>query len=362
MKKICLMSGAVINAGDFLLEKRSKELINHFVPDSDITVLNRVNQDYSDRIDLLNSFDAILFSGGPLYQPGLYRNSIPFVKPNLINEVKSPVFFLGGGLYQNYYTCSYSDIDKLFYNQGIHNGSFLGCRDIFTVKYLNHVGCSAELTGCPAWYDLKHVDQRDFRKQPGEIKSICVSDPGDSQNISMMKGLIGHLRKKYSDATIKLIIHRGVPKEMADVIPVLKDKMGVETVRITGSADGFSLYDDCDLHVGFRVHAHIYNLSQRNLSVLFNEDIRGVGVNTSLGLDNINVENRPFRRKKIWGRYYLIRYDEGYNMENAAGWMFDEYMERIIKNNFQQYRNAFALMNSHFDNMNHFFDLFNSSI
>ena len=62
LKHICLMSGAVINAGDFLIEKRALALIQHFIPEARVTVLNRVTTDYSNRIDELNAFDAIIFA------------------------------------------------------------------------------------------------------------------------------------------------------------------------------------------------------------------------------------------------------------------------------------------------------------
>ena len=45
LMKICLMSGAVINAGDFLIENRAHALINHFIPGSEVTILNRVTED-----------------------------------------------------------------------------------------------------------------------------------------------------------------------------------------------------------------------------------------------------------------------------------------------------------------------------
>ena len=43
MKKICLMGGAVVNAGDFLLEKRSYDLIRHFIPDSEMRLAVKAN-------------------------------------------------------------------------------------------------------------------------------------------------------------------------------------------------------------------------------------------------------------------------------------------------------------------------------
>lgn len=37
------------------------------------------------------------------------------------------------------------------------------------------------------------------------------------------------------------------------------------------------------------MHAHIYNLSRENVSILLNEDARGAGVNNALSLKNINL-------------------------------------------------------------------------
>lgn len=363
MKKICLMSGAVINSGDFLIEKRSLALIKHFIPDSEVTILNRVTEDYSNRIDALNTYDAIIFSGGPLYQPGLYRKGIPFVTEERISEVRTPIFFVGGGIHQNYYTCSYSPTDILFYNQGNNGENSMGCRDVFTVKFLRHVGYPAFLTGCPAWYDLDFVEKTELAsKNPDVISRICVSEPGDSRNVQVLLGLLKHLRKRYPDASIKLVIHRDTLKEMMDSLPVLKKQLDIDSVNISGSAEGFSVYNDCDLHVGFRVHAHIYNLSRRNLSILFNEDIRGVGVNTTLGLDNINVESVPYGQRKLFGQYYLIKYHTGFNMHDAAGWMFDDYMDATLSKSFENYNNAFKQMHSYFDNMRALFELIKTTI
>lgn len=58
---------------------------------------------------------------------------------------------------------------------------------------------------------------------------------------------------------------------------------------ISGSKEGFKQYDECDLHIGFRVHAHIYNISMGNPSILINEDARGAGVNDALGIRNIDI-------------------------------------------------------------------------
>src|SRR5699024_8576119 len=45
----------------------------------------------------------------------------------------------------------------------------------------------------------------------------------------------------------------------------------------------------CDLHIGYRVHAHIYFLSKRLPSILLHEDGRGNGVSEALNSPGIDA-------------------------------------------------------------------------
>jgi len=49
------------------------------------------------------------------------------------------------------------------------------------------------------------------------------------------------------------------------------------------------VYEDFDLHIGYRVHAHLYFLSRRIPSILLSEDVRGSGQAKSLGMEEIRV-------------------------------------------------------------------------
>lgn len=71
--KIALMSGAYGNAGDFLIESRSTELLKRFIPQADIEVLKR-NVSYNEKITQLNSMDIVVFGGGGR---AIKRNYIP---------------------------------------------------------------------------------------------------------------------------------------------------------------------------------------------------------------------------------------------------------------------------------------------
>ena len=266
-----------MNAGDFLIEKRTLELLREFVPNSEITIANRVGVDYSERVDFLNSFDVILFAGGPIYQKDIYPQAIPFVNQEYLCGVKTPIMFIGGGLW---HAGSMTASTRSFFEKGACNYP-LGCRDALTYYYLRQEGFkNLLLTGCPAWYDLKHIENKKTRiPNWGYIQKIRVSEPASPVHVSMMFKLVAALREKFPDADISLIIHRERKAEIESGLKRLKSELGISVLPISGSADGFSVYDDCDLHVGFRVHAHIYNLSQRNISILLNEDMRGVGVN-----------------------------------------------------------------------------------
>jgi len=90
-------------------------------------------------------------------------------------------------------------------------------------------------------------------------------------------------------------------------LKVLCDKLckgGINYCDISYSHEGMEIYDTCDLHIGFRVHAHIYNLSHRHRSLLIEEDNRGAGVNDALGLPRIraydltkNIQNTFFQER-----------------------------------------------------------------
>ena len=346
MKNVLYFSGAAVNAGDFLIEKRAKALINRFAPDVVLTSLNRVKIDYSDRIDYLNSFDAILFAGGPIYQLSIYPNAIPFVSN--LNDITRPVFFLGGGCKSDVYGSVMSDKTKAFFKQGVKNGIPLGCRDILTYRFLKHQGFeNIIVTGCPAWYSIPDIDNINLSNHHnGDIKKICISEPAREENIRFLMSLLKHLRMLYTNADIQLVNHRETKQNIMSLKNEMK-KIGVEIIDISGTSDGFSVYDDCDLHVGFRVHAHIYNLSKRNLSILFNEDIRGYGVNHVLGLESFNLNIESYSKKKLFRNYYLMRMNTT-NKADIICEMFDDYIEFEEKRNYVGYLNAFKKMKDYY--------------
>ena len=65
--KIVLMSGAYVNAGDFLIEQRCLRLLEKYLPKAQVDVWKR-NISCEGRLEELRAYDLIVFGGGPGYQ------------------------------------------------------------------------------------------------------------------------------------------------------------------------------------------------------------------------------------------------------------------------------------------------------
>lgn len=293
------MSGAYKNAGDFLIEKRSREILQFCFPEAEIDIFKR-NISYDDKIDELNSYDAIVFGGGPGFQKNIYPDRTPFVSN--LESIKVPCAVLGWG-WKGKNTANSTVYKKNCFTPEMlkfvsfldKDGNSISCRDRYTVQMLYNQGFKdVTLTGCPAWYEVSLVKDLAYKGCTlGKTDSpyILVSDAAFPRNSRYTGKLIEILRDIFPKAKIKLLIHRGI----TDVNKYLTEtsfmeKYGYEYEDISGSADGFSKYDECDLHIGFRVHAHIYNLSHGNTTILINEDARGFGVNELMGIPNVPLD------------------------------------------------------------------------
>lgn len=348
--KIGVLSGAYKNAGDFLIVNRSIALLKYILGDIEIEVFLR-NQDLTPKLNEINNCDVLVLAGGPGYIPNVYPDIIPLV-PNL-DDIQPKIFILGMGWFgantsnEYLYNYRFNESSKKLFTRVIKDGFLLGCRDYESAIVLkNNNIYDTVVTGCPAWYNLD-VITNDFVynfEEPYRIENIYISDPANVKNYSHVINLINYLFNRFPSAKIKYIFHRGIKADKytnertASIL--LKfcrwlESNEIEYHDISYSDKGFSLYDDCDLHIGFRVHAHIYNLSNRKLSILFEEDARGAGVNNALGLKNITTYNN--RTLNILNEYLINN--------------LDDYLFELESNNYYRIQNAFANMKNHFDLM-----------
>ena len=292
--KIAVLSGADKNAGDFLIVHRSKELLRNFFPGYELIDFAR-NGSLQTRLDELNECSLIVFAGGPGYVPNMYPGRFPLV--DNLDDIKPPIMALGMGGYTpsaNLSGIRFSEGSHKLLSRIEHDGFGLGCRDLLTVELLRANGYESGLfTGCPAWYDLSKVSEGSLLKHPegSDIRTIAISDPAEMANIDAVRFLVEQLSTIFPDARLKLVFHRGwsadgysrkaLAARQSELVSWAADR-NIPSVDISYGWEGFHEYDDCDLHIGYRVHAHLYNVSQRKPTFLIEEDGRGYGANEAL--------------------------------------------------------------------------------
>ncbi|MCD7921116.1 MAG: polysaccharide pyruvyl transferase family protein [Clostridiales bacterium] len=346
--KIALMSGAYVNAGDFLIEHRCKELLEKLLR-ADVTICRR-DESYDSRTDELNSFDGIVFGGGPLLQ-NIYPGKMPFV--TRLEEIKVPVYILGCGWkgrripekddFSDYRFSA--DMERFI--RFVSGQGGIGCRDWYTFRMLRGKGFDHEvMTGCPAWYDLDRIENLELKEKYGKYffrddMTIGISDPAMPWNQGRLPELVRILERNFPGAALKVFFHRGISESQQKNMQRLAGKNErISYVDLSGSCRDFALYNDCFFHIGFRVHAHIYNLSQGNISVLINEDARGNGVNHALGLENIDCGQK----------------ESGLRRMNEAQFerILMNYLEYVKESDFLQYRRAYFSMRETYKSMEQF--------
>lgn len=352
------MSGAYKNAGDFLIETRAKELLMQIVPDANIHVYLRNKIDIS--IEEINAMDAIVFTGGPLYMEKLESHL-------KIKDIFSPpIMVLGGGWHGLYpannlvATYQFSEFSKKFWKSVDILGFGLACRDIYSYEILRKEGLkNIFMTGCPAWYNIPFIKKDTIVNKSWELKNIFISNPAKVKNYSLLFNLIVYLRSSFPNSNITLVFHRDkdvCEKSLLSLLNKIIYENNVNVLDISGSADGFKVYDNSDLHIGFRVHAHIYNLSIRR-TVLIEEDGRGAGCNDTLGLVGIKAFNQEIQ---IEGKYFnrilnKLKKDKNINFLTDV----DSYLNLLEQTNDQYLNNAFKLMQKYYKNMEEYINQLN---
>ncbi|WP_306916594.1 MULTISPECIES: polysaccharide pyruvyl transferase family protein [unclassified Arthrobacter] len=177
-------------------------------------------------------------------------------------------------------------------------------------------------------------------RAPTAIRNIVVSDPHRATKyIDSFVCLIAGLRSLFPQASIKVALH-GQNQE----IEAACTGLDLDTTSIyENPGGGLSIYDSCDLHVGYRVHGHVSALKRRKVSYLLEQDGRGADYGLTLSR-KISVPNylqfvRDDGEKRRWTTrasvsppqqlLSMIEQDSINNFERFEG--FDQELETISR-------------------------------
>tara|TARA_R110002073_G_scaffold56835_15_gene144548 strand:- start:14997 stop:16025 length:1029 start_codon:yes stop_codon:yes gene_type:complete len=340
---IVLLSGQIKNIGDFLITDRAKKLFEEFV-DKDIVVLDRTKK-LDGHIDTINKARFVVLCGGPAYAPDIYKGIYPLVDD--LSLIKVPIIPFGLGWCGRPsgapLSFAFNDESKNFLieaHKKIHSSS---CRCNVTKKVLINNGIkNVTMTGCPVWYDLPSIG-KNF-KELDEVKKIVFTTAADPKLIKQTVSLIRLLTKQFPKAQITMTYHRGIlPDKHTTVratIGYLSMALGAKLVNsrikvmdVAYDLKKLDFYDNCDFHIGYRVHAHLYFLSKRLPSLLINEDGRGKGMVETMNLPVFNIEDKRLLSKvnMTLGEYKTTNFNTFKEVGNYIDNHFEVMKEFLLK-------------------------------
>ncbi len=238
-------------------------------------------QEYTNEVaEIIASSDAIIFACLAI-RPNFSKKEYPFV--DKLIDANKPMYIVSSGTALD--VSSLSDMDDYLVDESektliaLSNSAIhFGVRGSLSYNYLNKIGAkNLSFTGDVAFYD-KNFEYVEFDTLT-EVKKIVVSDPhrGIAYKNAFSQ-LITELKILFPEASIVVALHG-----KNDIIYKLSSDMGLQVDFIyKNKNEGLSVYDDADLHVGFRVHAHVSMLKRRKISYLLEQDGRGCDYGISL--------------------------------------------------------------------------------
>lgn len=300
-----ILTGSKNNAGDFLIKYRAKKLFAALRPDREIVDLDAWKPFDQGTLELVNNSKALILLGGPALQAHMYPGI--YALTDNLDDIKVPVTTMGvgwksiSGNWQDTYDYPLAAGALKLLRKVEASGLPMSVRDFHTLNALAFKGFDNVLmTGCPAYYDLDYIGKP--VQLPEKLRKVAFSlGVSFIESASMereMKAQILRLKEYFQGAEFEVVFHHGldpntflkshgakqVHNRKHNEFAQWLTEQGVAYVDISGSAENLvEYYSSVDLHIGYRVHAHIFMNSISRMSVLVAEDGRGKATEKVIG-------------------------------------------------------------------------------
>lgn len=287
---LTLLHGAKKNVGDFLIRHRGLELLTNLRPTQEVVSMERWRPLAQESLE---HSDAIVLCGGPGLQHNFYPATFPLT-PDL-EAMTTPILPLALGWSGR----PIGHPERFSFDEAsrtalltIHNRiGWSSVRDDLSLQVAHSAGTiNVRRSGCTAWYHLPSLGKSP--KPPQRLKTVVFTPPANSLRLfAESTKIMWLLRQRYGSARRYCVFHRGLS---TDAETMRKEMVVVQAMAGVARALGFAVidaafdlsqiefYGGADLHVGYRVHAHLCFLSQRRPSLLISEDGRGMGQSLAL--------------------------------------------------------------------------------
>ena len=298
-----ILTGSKNNAGDYLIKFRAKQLFAKIRPDINIIDINGWEEIDDEKLGEINQSKALILMGGP----ALVENMVPKVYAFLHNleDIKVPIIMMGigwkskRGNWSDTYNYPLSNKTKSVLLRVENSGYQSSVRDYHTLNAIRFNGFNNFLmTGCPAYYDDSFINKEFELKEVNKVAfSLGVSFIESPSMEKLIKENILACKVKFSDKEFEVVFHHTLNRKgyndsakstskhlykhnkFADWL----DGQSIGYIDISGSAKNLiEFYSNVDLHIGYRVHAHIFMNSISKQSILISEDGRAKGVKSAI--------------------------------------------------------------------------------
>ena len=212
----------------------------------------------------------------------------------------------------------------------------IGCRDQLIVDLLKRNNIPAFYSGDMAIYDKKFIN-KEF-KPPKEIKSLVISIGHHQIYYDQLLELLIFLKKKYTNAKLFISLHSR-PSNLHLSLATTAIKLGFNILNLSGDISNLEMYENIDIHIGYRLHGHIYFLSQRKPSILLVEDARSYGLSRTSGTKTGCID----------------AFDEKLNLPNKkAVNQVKDLLEECEFISFKNYENIFNFIDSSYSKLSNY--------
>lgn len=365
-----LLTGAKKNLGDFLIVHKCKELLTNHTGSNDFLELKRW-EPLEPNLEKINKTKAVIICGGPGYASHFYPNIFPLTKK--LTDIKVPIIPFGLGWcgqpmnYPERFRFTGKSLKALRF---IHDScSMSSCRDVITKNILNRYGFkNVIMTGCPVWYDLQSLG-KGFTP-PSLVCKVALSfaqNPIYYQlNIKLLKGIANLYSQCKQKVELIAVFHRGIQQDkhtnQQDASYLQKlikfcENYGYRVLDASYDVSKGDIYKECDVHIGFRVHAHLYCLSMRKPSFLLWEDGRGKGASESLGTRDFSAVQKwyPFHlHKLITELLFQFRVHNPLVINSKSIDNIINYLNEQQNNSFSAFKDIGKIIDNHFKIMQSF--------
>jgi len=331
------------NVGDKLLEEQCKHLIKKETGGSEFEIYFQTH-DFTSHVEKLNEAEAIILPAcvirdsagephgrhGPMY-PGRYT-----LTENL-DDIETPLIPLGmnwqtypgdkkGNKSIRYSTETVQFLQRLYNQPELSNFT---ARDIYTRNILERHGFNnTTLVGDLGWYHEDYMNTE--MRVPDSIEDIVITTPHRSHYERQAKRLMDVIIEEFPDTDVTLTFHSRVNLPHEKNLRQAAKKRGFDIVYASHNTEYLKFYDDCDLHVGYRLHGHLSFLRRRLPSVLLGEDGRGNGFNATLGTAGFPAMERQLGPKSAELVNDFAETTVGKGIKTLASQFIDQPYRRLI--------------------------------